>query len=240
MAAAGPESAGTTALDDFAFFGERRKNQSEADMKKKRFSLVELLVVIAIIALLAALLLPALQKAKTKALELDCANHLRQCGLGHYAYAGDNNDYLVSSESGGSGDWLRAIQAIGIFFNQVRYIAHDLLNCPTKPATSVYYSSYMANGRLVGGPTQTHYWGQVGPSHVKIGKIRTPSIKLLMLDGAFASTYGANAYTTEPYYRNDRSYRHHRGDNVLFADGHGEWRAGDENWGDYAMWYYFK
>jgi prepilin-type N-terminal cleavage/methylation domain-containing protein/prepilin-type processing-associated H-X9-DG protein len=84
----------------FSAFDQRLRGRSPSERCEPAFTLIELLMVIAIIAILAAMLLPALARSKKAAQRIDCASQLRQLGIANALYLDDHNQKFPSHRDG--------------------------------------------------------------------------------------------------------------------------------------------
>lgn len=162
-------------------------------IKNRAFTLIELLVVVAIIALLMAILLPALSNAREQAKGVACATNLRGIGLAHAIYQDENQGWCLTRVSGTSGFkyWPETLYEAGIVASTKAFL------CPSDPLSAYNDSSvtYGINEKMLG-----QAWNHSVTPQVKILTLQgVPNINTAIFfsescaDGTFPSLKNRNA-----------------------------------------------
>ncbi len=191
----------------------RRTNK--LNPKFSGFTLIELLVVVAIIAVLVALLLPVMAKARSRAKQLLCSTHLRQLGTGVSLYANDNHGVLPPF-FWDNGCRNEIVQKLGL---PSQYAYGEILHCPsdqnpshTDPNNWPYLVSYGGNNHL----------GLEAPGGRQIlDNVVNPINIMVFTDITWCGGWnGINIWTTPDMQVAWLDFRHLKKINILFCDLH--------------------
>ncbi len=192
--------------------------------KRPFFTLIELLVVVAIIAILAAMLLPALSKARAKSLAARCSGNLKQIAMVHQTYSSESNDFLVACRQNETTGlyWFRVLLEKYIsmhsnYNNNLAQLPKSIFVCPAFRGTDVMNTPGYGQNRRVNdvvlGLGNDYYKTIAG--YAKISRIRRPSQYNLNGDN---NNWNYNDGAANE--QGDFTRHGNRRVNLLFVDGH--------------------